>query len=224
MAAQRSLSFRDASVWALNASPPNGVVTMDRSTLAAYDSAAAAYAKDWHEQPAPRDLQEIVENFFIRGGVSADIGCGSGREVAWLNKNGFPADGFDASDGLLAEARSRYPRLSFKHAELPDLKGIAANSFDNVLCETVIMHLDQQQIPPSVRRMLDIIKPCGVLYLSWRVTDGSDIGDGNGRLYAAFDAALVSAEFSHATLLLDEEVVSVSSGKKIHRLIAKKTG
>jgi 2-polyprenyl-3-methyl-5-hydroxy-6-metoxy-1,4-benzoquinol methylase len=197
---------------------------MDRSTLAAYDTGAAAFAKDWHKQPAPCDLQEIVERFFIRGGVSADIGCGSGREVAWLNASGFPAVGFDASDGLLTEARSRYPEPSFTHAELPKLKGIAASTFDNVLCETVIMHLDLAQIPPSVRRMLDIIKPSGILYLSWRVTDGADIRDSHGRLYVAFDAALVRAEFSAATLLLDEEVVSASSGKKIHRMIVKKTG
>ena len=64
---------------------------MDRKTLAAYDLDAAAFAKDWHDQPAPVDLQEIVERFFVRGGNSADIGCGSGREVAWLNANGFPA-------------------------------------------------------------------------------------------------------------------------------------
>ena len=105
---------------------------MDRTTLAAYDKDAAAFAKDWHEQPAPTDLHDVVTNFFIRGGISCDIGCGSGREVAWLNANGFPAEGFDASDGLLAEARRRYPGLKFTHAELPDLKGIAPGSFDNV--------------------------------------------------------------------------------------------
>src|SRR5882757_8519438 len=114
---------------------------MDRKTLAAYDHDAAAFAKDWHEQPAPTDLQDIVTRFFIKGGAVADIGCGSGREVAWLSNNGFPAQGFDASEGLLTEARSRYPGLRFAHAELPELSGIAANSFDNVLCETVIMHL-----------------------------------------------------------------------------------
>ena len=117
---------------------------MDRPTLAAYDKDAAAFAKDWHEQPAPVDLHEIVERFFIKNGMTADIGCGSGREVAWLNANGFPAKGFDASEGLLAEARTRYQQFEFVHAELPDLDGIAANTYDNVLCETVIMHLDSR--------------------------------------------------------------------------------
>jgi SAM-dependent methyltransferase len=144
--------------------------------------------------------------------------------VVWLNANGFPAAGFDASDGLLAEARLRYPDLKFAHAELPDLKGIASGAYDNVLCETVIMHLDSAQIAPSVRRMLDIVKSGGVFYLSWRVTDGADTRDANGRLYAAFDASLVRRELAAATPLLDEEVISASSGKKIHRVVVRKSG
>jgi SAM-dependent methyltransferase len=195
---------------------------MDRLTRAAYDNDAAAFARDWHEQPAPVDLQEIVARFFIRGGTSADIGCGSGREVAWLNANGFPAVGFDASEGLLAEARARYPDLNFAWAELPALRGIAANTYDNVLCETVIMHLDRARIASAVRRLLDIVKPGGIFYLSWRVTEDADQRDKHHRLYAAFDASVVRAELVAATLLLDEEVVSASSGKKIHRIVVKK--
>ena len=195
---------------------------MDRKTLAAYDCDAAAFAKDWHEQPAPVDLQETVERFFVRGGNSADIGCGCGREVGWLNANGFSAVGFDASEGLLAEARQRYPGLKFAHAELPDLKDIG--TYDNVLCETVIMHLERAQIAAAVRRLLGVIKPSGILYLSWRITDNADLRDSQGRLYCAFDTALVLGELKATTLLLDEEVVSASSGKKIHRLVAKKPG
>jgi len=195
---------------------------MDRLTLAAYNHDAAAFARDWHEQPAPVDLHEIVTRFFIKGGSSADIGCGSGREVAWLNANGYPAVGFDASDGLLTEARSRYPDLNFAWAELPALRGIAANTYDNVLCETVIMHLDHIRIAPSVRRMLDIVKPGGIFYLSWRVTEGADQRDKHHRLYAAFDTSLVRAELASTTPLLDEEVVSASSGKKVHRIVVRK--
>ncbi|WGS22281.1 MULTISPECIES: class I SAM-dependent methyltransferase [unclassified Bradyrhizobium] len=197
---------------------------MDRATLAAYDKEAAAFAQDWHEQPAPVDLQEIVARFFIRGGSTADIGCGSGREVAWLNANGFPAQGYDASEGLLSEARTRYPQLRFTRAELPEVRGIAANSFDNVLCETVIMHLDRALIAPSVRRMLDIVKPGGIFYLSWRVTENDDLRDAHGRLYAAFDAAEVRAELAAAETLLDQEVVSASSGKVVQRIVVRKEG
>ena len=54
------------------------------------------------------------------------------------------------------------------------------------------------------------------------MTDVADVRDAHGRLYAAFDAALVRAELVAATSLLDEEVVSASSGKKIHRLVVNK--
>ena len=176
-----------------------------------------------NDQPAAEDLRAAVRKYF-KAGNTADIGCGSGREVAWLNANGFSAAGFDASEGLLAEARRRYPAFKFASAELPDLKGIGARAYDNVLCETVIMHLERAQIAASVRRLLDIVKPSGILYLSWRVTDDADLRDAQGRLYAAFDAALVLAELKTASLLLDEEVVSASSGKPIHRLVVKKPG
>src|SRR5258705_1880849 len=195
---------------------------MDRQTLAAYELDAAAFAKDWLGQPAPVDLQEVVERFFVRGGNSADIGCGCGREVAWLHANGFSAEGFDASEGLLNEARRRYPSFKFAHGELPELRGVG--TYDNVLCETVIMHLERKQIAASVRRLLDIVKPSGILYLSWRVTDDADLRDAQGRLYCAFDAALLLAELKDTTVLLDEDVVSESSAKKIHRLVVKKPG
>jgi SAM-dependent methyltransferase len=196
---------------------------MDPATLRAYDSGAAAFAQDWHEQPPPTDLHDIVRRFF-QPGVTADIGCGSGRDVAWLSASGFPAVGYDPSAGLLAQARARYPDLAFRSAALPALEGIADTSFTNVLCETVIMHLPRDDVAPSVRRLLAILAPGGVLYLSWRVTRGANLRDGHGRLYGAFDADIVHGALGGAEVLLDEEVVSASSGKVIHRLVARKGG
>lgn len=195
---------------------------MDRATLGAYDAGAAAFAKEWHEQPAPADLHGLVKRFF-RSGRTADIGCGSGREVAFLAANGYDAVGYDASDALLEQARLRYPRLSFATAMLPDLADIADETFDNVLCETVIMHLRRPQLLTAVRRLAGILKPGGILYLSWRVTEGSDQRDQQGRLYAAFESALINEALDGiAAILLDDEPVSASSGRKIHRIVARK--
>ena len=196
---------------------------MDRATVGAYDAGAAAFAKDWHDQPAPVDLHALVKRFFRPGGRTADVGCGSGREVAFLAASGFDAVGYDASDALLEQARLRYPRLSFATAVLPDLAGVPDAAFDNVLCETVIMHLRRPQILDAVRRLLAILKTNGILYLSWRVTDGTDQRDDHGRLYAAFESALIrEAVDGSAEVLLDDEPVSASSGKKIHRIVAHK--
>jgi SAM-dependent methyltransferase len=195
---------------------------MDRATLSAYDTAAGDFAKDWHEQPPPADLHALIRRFSTEGGATADIGCGSGREVAWLAANGYSAVGYDASQGLLAEACRRYPRYRFEFAALPELAGVPTGAFDNVLCETVIMHLPQAAIAPSVRRLIDILKPCGILYLSWRVTRDAAQRDKSERLYSAFDASLVRDELGNTTILLDEEVVSASSSKTIHRIVARR--
>jgi SAM-dependent methyltransferase len=202
---------------------PDSHELSDAETIAAYDAGAANFATDWHAQPAPDDLHDLVRRFFIPG-PTADIGCGSGREVAWLGANGFPTVGFDASDGLLAQARARYPDLRFGRAALPGLAEIADESFANVLCETVIMHLRRDVIAPSAARLVAILRPGGTLYLSWRVTHGADVRDPQGRLYAAFDPALVRGALAGTDVLLDEASLSASSGKPIHRVICRKAG
>ena len=197
-------------------------MSVDTPTISAYDRDAASYAGDWHAQPPPVDLHAAVRKYFKPGGVTADIGCGSGRDAAWLNANGFPCVGFDGSEGLLAEAQRRYPALTFLASPLPELPNIDDASFDNVLCETVIMHLPAAAVAPSVRRMVAILKSGGSLYLTWRVTRDADQRSPDGRLYAAFDASAIRAVLTGADILLDEEVTSASSGKTIHRLVARK--
>ena len=55
----------------------------DPATLAAYDRAAADYAEERHAQPPPADMQALLLAHF-RPGATADIGCGAGRDTAWL--------------------------------------------------------------------------------------------------------------------------------------------
>ena len=193
---------------------------MDRATLDAYDAGAGSFADTWHAQPPPDDLHAIIRRFFNQG-ATADIGCGSGRDVAWLNANGYRCVGYDASSGMIAEARRRHPEHEFNLNALPELDGVASCSFDNVLCETVIMHLPHDGIAPAARRLADIVKPGGVLYLSWRVFE-DDRRDGKGRLYTVFDSDIVRHELRAMTLLLDEQVTSASSGNVIHRIVARK--
>ncbi len=105
----------------------------------------------WVDNWRPADLHAVVRRFFVPG-PTAEIGCGSGRDAAWLDADGFPTYGFDVSEGLLAEARRRHPPIRFSHAMLPDLTGIEVVRFANVLCETIIMHLDPAEITPALER------------------------------------------------------------------------
>lgn len=194
---------------------------MDEHTLHAYDSEARQFADEWLEQAAPEDMYALLASYFSPG-LTADVGCGAGRDVAWLCRHGFDASGYDASAGLLQQARERYPELHFEQASLPDLAGIPAHRFQNVLCETVIMHLDPEQVRPAVHRLLDVLRPGGTFFLSWRITEGASKRDQHQRLYSSFDKALVLDECAGHTVLLDEPVVNRSSGKAVHRVIVRK--
>lgn len=72
-----------------------------------------------------------------------------------------------------------------------------------------------------MRKLVALLAPGGTLYLSWRVTEGADRRDEHGRLYAAFDATVVTDALAGLDLLLDEERTSASSGKTIHRIAAR---
>lgn len=196
---------------------------MDQRTLNAYDAAAAGYCDEWLAQPPPEDLQTLWRRYLVPGGASVDVGSGSGRDVDWLNRNGYPCMGVDASDGLLAQARHRFPRWRFEQAALPELAGLPAAHYANVVCETVIMHLPAAEVRPAVRALYRILAPQGTLYLSWRVTDGDDLRDAAGRLYCAFPAQDARDALSGAVVLYDEQETSASSSRRVHRLIVRRS-
>lgn len=193
----------------------------DAATRQAYETGAVGFAQDWADQPPPHDMQDWLRRWF-RPGPCADIGCGSGRDAAWLAAHIGPTTGYDASPALLAEAASRHPAIAFHPASLPALDGVPRAGFANVLCETVIMHLPAAAIPPSVRALAALLAPGGTLYLSWRITPGEDLRDGHGRLYAAFPPALVHDALAGLDLLAEEEAVSASSNRLIRRIVARK--
>ena len=196
--------------------------SMDEATIEAYDRSPDEYAKEWTSQPPPTDLHELVKEF-CRPGPTADIGCGSGRDTAWLVSQGFETVGYDASRGLLAEARRRHPGIDFREGALPRLLAVGERTFENVVCETVIMHLPVEDVGQSVSRMTEILRPGGTIYLSWRVTECRDVRAGDGRLYAAFRPSLVLDALGSALVLHDSESTSPSSGRTVHRLVARKS-
>lgn len=194
----------------------------DDATLAAYDRRAAQFFDEWMSQPSPLDLYADLRRHFEPGAATADIGCGSGREVAWLNAHGYPASGYDASPALLALARSRFPHYRFDYARLPQLAEISASLFRNVLCETVLMHLPQPQIAAAIDALKRIVQPGGVLYASLRLSDGADRVDEHGRLYSAFALDDVVRAVGPWPLLQCEERVSQSSGRRIAVVAARR--
>jgi len=97
---------------------------IDKQTIETYNQNAESIA-ELHSSLTPNRIYELINKYFVKGKDTVDIGCGIGRDVNWLNSNGFPAVGVDASDGMIKEAKKLYPTLEFKLDYLP-----ALNCFD----------------------------------------------------------------------------------------------
>lgn len=146
---------------------------MDPKTKSFYDKEAATVAQR-HADITPTDLYALAESFFIPDAPTIDLGCGMGRDTAWLNQHGFPAQGFDGSTGMLDEARRRFPGMDFTHAELPELAEVKTR-YTNVFCSAVIMHVPRADLLKTVSRILELTNPHGRIILSYR---GETIPDG----------------------------------------------
>ncbi|AJC19369.1 class I SAM-dependent methyltransferase [Pandoraea pulmonicola] len=193
----------------------------DLQTEAAYEANAVRYSEDWLEQPSPDDMYALLMRYFVPGGRTVDVGCGNGRDAAWLAREGFDVVGYDNSPALVALARKTFPWVAFHVGKLPLLDNVTER-FDNVVCETVLMHLPASEVPQAVDRLWTLVRPGGVLYLSWRVTEGADMRHKDGRLYSAFAPDVVRAALHDGVVLHEEDVTSASSGKRVCRLIVRR--
>ena len=118
---------------------------MDKNTIESYDKDAKNIAQ-LHSTLIPEGIYNLIEQFFIRGGKTIDIGSGIGRDTYWLNQSGYPCIGIDASIEILNEAHTLYPKETFTHDFLPDLDSLANLNFQNIL-----FFLDTQHTPTTHR-------------------------------------------------------------------------
>ncbi|MGQ9927131.1 MAG: class I SAM-dependent methyltransferase [Chloroflexaceae bacterium] len=185
---------------------------MDHRTIQTYDAQAADYAARQRGK-TPAALYRLIERVFVPGAPTADIGCGSGRDSAWLVAHGFPTIGYDASPGMLAEARAAYPNLDLRYAALPDLAEIPAGAFTNVLCSAVVMHLPAQAIEGALAALCRIVAPGGRLLITYRASETGDPREPDGRLYTPLAADTLATACARYGLQVWQQTAEADGGR-----------
>lgn len=106
-----------------------------------------------------RNLRERLPRTGSGAPGCLDIGCNDGRYTRLLSKHGFAAEGVDASDGSIRDAKERNPELSFHQGDAQDLP-FNDDAFDSVVCLGLIQCLaDWRQ---AIREAIRVLKPGGV--------------------------------------------------------------
>jgi SAM-dependent methyltransferase len=138
---------------------------MDDITLKAYSDNADRLIKSYTTMK-PRRLYELIATFFHRNAATLDVGCGSGRDLAYLQGSGFKIEGLDAVPEFIAHIKNTSPSIKVHLDQLPKLQTIPDNQFDNVLVSAVLMHLPASELIEAVMNLLRITKPGGRLIVS----------------------------------------------------------
>ena len=183
---------------------------MDKQTIETYDREAERIAQ-LHSSLTPGRLYTLITEYFTKSGNTLDVGCGIGRDTQWLNQHDYPALGVDASEGMLKQAQQLYPQVRFIKDSLPDLTRLNGQTFQNILCSAVLMHLDKANLEQACLKLLDLLQAEGHLIISIRKTDTTDHRE-NGKLYEPIDINTFKQFFlqHQCKILLEEQELEPS--------------
>jgi 2-polyprenyl-3-methyl-5-hydroxy-6-metoxy-1,4-benzoquinol methylase len=183
---------------------------MDIETIAIYDNEAENICQ-LHSTLIPIRIYELIEKNFIKHAVTADVGCGIGRDTHWLNQQGFQTIGVDASKQMLKQAMTLYPNDKFIHDSLPELPLLADSKFQNILCSAVLMHLKKNDFVAACLRLFELLNKKGCLIVSFRGTNETDNRE-KGKLYRpiAVDEFLAIFRENGCNIVLQEKEMEIS--------------
>jgi 2-polyprenyl-3-methyl-5-hydroxy-6-metoxy-1,4-benzoquinol methylase len=122
----------------------------------------------WDEQytsrPAswkgPYDLTPITKRL-LPGACVLDVGCGVGRYLVPLVRNGFRVVGADLSRQALTLLDSNYSRVVADIQQLP----FPDRSFDAITCYGVLQHLERAGREKAAAELFRILKHKGVTFV-----------------------------------------------------------
>ena len=115
----------------------------------------------------------LISNLLAKSKV-LDIGFGSGRDMAFLQNNGFDIWGIDPSQKFIDHAKERFPDISdhFLKSSLPNLNIPIElqHTFDSIILVAVWMHLPKNIYADSIKSLCSLLKPQGKIILSYSIT------------------------------------------------------
>lgn len=196
---------------------------MDKKTIDSYNKDADNIAQ-LHASLIPEKLYNLINQHFIKKGLTADIGCGIGRDSHYLSEQGFKVLSVEPSTAMLQKSRELYPYLTLQEDYLPYLNSLNSNSFENILCSAVLMHLHQADIKTACLRLLALLKNEGILIITLRGTHQPDKRE-NGKLYEDINIASLFQLFTdnQATVLIHEIDLEPKRQLTWHNLVIKKS-
>jgi SAM-dependent methyltransferase len=162
---------------------------MDAKTVSHYDNHAGEASARYESADMSRLHAMLLRHLPQKGASVLELGCGSGRDAAFLQASGYDLTAVDASPGMVAEAARIHPelagRLSCAAVPFPEDSPLLRRSFDAVFSNAMFMHIPDHDLPLVVEQVRRMMRPGGVAIISVSVDRGglADGRDRTGRLF-----------------------------------------
>jgi SAM-dependent methyltransferase len=193
-------------------------------TRATYDTVATSYAEIVPAMDDDHPMARAVLGAFadlVRAagsGPVADIGCGTGRVTAFLDRAGLDVSGIDLSPGMLAVARRNHPGLRFSEGSVFALD-LLDGSQAGVVAWYSVIHMPPERLPAAFSEFHRVLAPGGYLQLAFHIGDQRNHKtQGYGHDGISLDVYLLPVEriselLSQAGFALDTRVVHEPDGR-----------
>ena len=130
--------------------------------VAQYEAVTSEAVLGWLQDLLPHSSTTVL-----------DLGAGSGRDAAWLASKGHDVVAVEPSSTMRTAALSLHdnPAIHWIDDRLPALRVVSRSglSFDLILLSAVWAHLPESDRPRAFRKMINLLKPGGLLAITLRI-------------------------------------------------------
>jgi SAM-dependent methyltransferase len=144
------------------------------NTQTSYDQVAAEYAERFKDEMDNKPFDRACLDRLARDvrslGPICDLGCGPGQIARYLHRQEVETLGVDLSPRMVAEAQRLNPEIHFHQGDMLSLPD-ADNSWGGIAAFYCIIHIPREQVVDALREMKRVLKPGGVLLLTFHIGD-----------------------------------------------------
>jgi len=146
---------------------------MADDTQRSYDSVAENYADRFCDEmdakPFDRKMLDGIMEKVEGLGIICDMGCCPSQVARYLHRQGVNVCGVDLSQEMIRHAQNLNPEISFQQGDILALDHIADNSFGGIVAFYSIIYIPRDQSVQALRELKRVLRPKGVLLLTFHV-------------------------------------------------------
>ena len=143
------------------------------------------YAEEFTASTFEVDMESLYQPFLAElpeGARILDVGCGSGRDTLAFKNKGYQVDAIDYSEKLVKKA-SRLTGIPIKLKSFYEVDDYEA--YDGIWACASLLHCERSRLAEVLEKMVQALKPNGVIYISFKYGDSDR--DKDGRKFTDLD-------------------------------------